>query len=114
MRKPAFGYPSRSEAVLAMRKQGHSTSDIADKLGIETKTVFALEHSAMRAQKRQRRPAEEHGRTVLFSVDVLDRLRPHAAKRGIHANHLARLIVETAIDEGLIDALLDDELEFDA
>lgn len=111
MKKPTLGYTSRSEAVLALRRQGQSTKHIADVLDIEPKTVLALEHSAMRAKKRQRRPAEEHGRTVLFPTDILDRLRPHAARRGIHTNHLARLIVETALDERLIDALLDDEAE---
>jgi len=47
--------------------------------------------------------------TGSFVVQRLDRLGPHAAKRGIHPNHLARLLVEMAVDEGLIDSILDDE-----
>lgn len=103
-----LGYPSRSDAVLALRGKGLTTRQIADQIGVEPKTVSALEHSALRSSKRRARPAEEHGRTILFPVDLLDRLRPAAARRGIHANQLARLIVETVVDDGLIDSVLDD------
>lgn len=109
--KPALGYSSRSEAVIALRRRNLSTDEIARQLGITTSIVTALEHSAMRSRTRQVLPASQHGRTVLFPIDVLDRLQPHAAKRGIHANHLARLIVETAVDEDMIDAILDDREE---
>jgi len=106
-RKPTLGYASRTDAVLALRAQRFSTEAIAARLGIETKTVSALEHSAGRP-KRAPRPIEELCRTVLFPIDVLDSLGPHAAKRNIHPNHLARLIVETVVDEKMIDAVLDD------
>jgi len=36
-------------------------------------------------------------------------LAPHAARRGVHVNTLARQIVETVVDERLVDAVLDDE-----
>lgn len=106
--KPSMGFSSRTAAVQALRRQGASTQEIADRLGIQHKTVTALEHSAGRAKKRAIRPAEEHGRTVLFPIDILDSLAPHAARRGIHPNTLARRLVETAVDEGLIDSILDD------
>lgn len=83
-------------------------------IGVSVKTVTALEHSALRSMKRAKRPAEEHGRTVLFPIDILDALAPHAAKRGIHPNSLARLIVETAVDDNLVDSILDDGEEDDA
>jgi transcriptional regulator len=107
--KKTLGYPSRTEAVLALRASGLSTRQIADRIGIAEATVTALEHSSGRANKRAARPSEVNGRTILFSRDVLDRLSPHAARRGIHPNHLARLLVEVAVDEGLIDNILDDE-----
>jgi hypothetical protein len=56
-------------------------------------------------------PAEINGRTILFPRDILDRLGPHAAKRCIHPNSLARMIVEIAVEEGLIDSILDDGAE---
>jgi DNA-binding CsgD family transcriptional regulator len=107
--KPCFGHPSRSAAVLAFRLANMTTRQIAEKIGIAESTVTALEHSALRSTKRAARPAEEHGRTILFPRDLLERLGPHAARRCINPNSLARLIVETVVDEGLIDNVLDDE-----
>lgn len=107
---PTLGYPSRTEAVLALRAQRLSTRQIAHAIGIEQKTVLALEHSAGR-KTRAPRPAEQLGRTIVFPVDVLDALAPHAAKRGVHVNSLARLIVTTVVDEDLVDSVLDDSDE---
>jgi hypothetical protein len=107
--KPTLGFSSRTEAVLALRAKGHTTNEIAARVGIDHKTVTALEHSAGRVKKRASRPAEMNGRTVLFPVDILDRLEPHAARRGIHRNSLARMIVEIAVEERLIDSIMDDE-----
>lgn len=107
--KQTLGYPSRTEAVLALRANGLSTRQIAERIGIQDQTVTALEHSSGRAKKRPTRPSEENGRTVLFPRRVLDRLGPHAAKRGIHPNHLARLLVEIAVDENMIDSIMDDD-----
>lgn len=109
--KRTLGFVSRTEAVLALRADGLSTRQIAARIGIEEKTVTALEHSAGRVKKRPSRPAEVNGRTILFPRDILDRLGPHAAKRCIHPNSLARMIVEIAVDEGLIDSILDDGAE---
>ena len=105
--KPTLGYASRTDAVCALREQGVSTPEIARQLGVQPKTVTALEHSAGR-RRCSPRPAEEMGRTVVFPIYVLDALRPHAARRGIHVNTLARLIVETVVDEAMVDAVLDD------
>lgn len=108
--KQTLSYPSRTDAVFALRRQGLSTAAIAEKIGIESKTVTALETSAAnkRWKRRAPRPSEELGRTVIFPVDVLDALGPHAARRNMHPNNLARLIVSTAVDEKMIDAILDD------
>lgn len=108
--KQTLGYPSRTAAVLALRAQGLRPAAVARKLGIPHKTVAALECSARRS-KRRARPAEENGRTVVFSTDVLDSLAVHAARRGIHVNALARRIVATVVDENIVDAVLDDGME---
>lgn len=107
--KPTLGYASRTDAVLALRAQGIQTREIARRIGIEPKTVAALEHSAGRARSgRAQRPHEEVCRTVLFPIEILDRLGPHAARRSMHPNRLARLIVEMVVDEKMVDAVLDD------
>ncbi|WP_327195940.1 hypothetical protein [Novosphingobium capsulatum] len=91
----------------ALRAQGMSTRQIGKTIGIEDKTVVALECSSGRP-RREPRVNEALGRTVVFPIDVLDSLGPHAARRCITVNHLARLIVSTVVDEGMIDAVLDD------
>lgn len=109
--KPCLGYPSRTAAVHGLRAQGLNTRAIASAIGIEHKTVIALEIGS--SKPRPHRPSEEMGRTVVFPVDVLNALGPHAARRGIHPNSLARLIVSTAVDENMIDAILDDAHDMD-
>lgn len=107
--KPCFGYPSRTAAVLAFRSGGMSTKQIADKIGIATSTVSALELGSGRPREiRRDRPSAPLGRAVMVPQDVLNALGPHAAKRNISVNHLARLIVSTVVDEGMIDAVMDD------
>lgn len=108
--KPALGYASRTDAVLALRAQGCSTRDIATRLGIQPKTVAALEVSATRSVQR-RNTEEPTGRLVLVPVDVLNSMRRAAYRRGLTPNQLARRIVESVVDSGLIDAVLDDAEE---
>lgn len=107
--KPTLGYPTRTAAVHGLRAQNLSTRQIAEAIGIEPKTVVALEAGSGRARPmRAERPSEQLGRTVVVPVDVLDALGPHAARRGMHVNTLARLIITTVVDEGMVDAVLDD------
>lgn len=106
--KATLGYSSRTDAVLALRAQRLTTAQIASRIGIAQKTVTALEHSAGRS-RRTPRSSEELCRTVLFPIDVLDSLGPHAARRGMHPNALARLLVEQVVDAKLVDAVLDDD-----
>jgi hypothetical protein len=103
-RKPTLGYPSRTEAVLALRKERLSTAAIAQRVGIEPKIVTALEASG----KRSRELASDGYRTVLFPPDLLRRLRPFAVRRDVSVNELARRIIEAAVDDGIVDAVLDD------
>jgi predicted nucleic acid-binding protein len=102
--KPCLGYRSRTAAVIALRSEGLTDSAISDRIGIPVASVAALGASG----RRRKRPAEAQGKTVLFPIDILDRLRPHAERRGVSCNELARRLVETAIDDGMIDAVLDD------
>lgn len=105
--KPCLGYPSRTQAVIGLRAQGMSTVQIADAIGIRTSTVAALEVGSSRPRPEPR-VREQMGRAVIVPIDVLGALGPHAARRNISVNHLARLIVSTVVDEGMIDAVLDD------
>lgn len=110
---PTLGYRTRTDAVVALRSQGLDTATIAARVGVEVKTVSALEASAARSKKRALRPAEEQGRTIVFPVDLLNELRRPAERRRIHPNRLVRLIVEAVVDGNLIDAVLDDDAYID-
>jgi transcriptional regulator len=105
--KPCLGYPSRTAAIHALRVQGLNTREIADAIGIKEKNVIALECSSGRARQEPRQRVQL-GRTMVVPVDVLDALSPHAARRGMTVNHLARLIVTIIVDENMVDAVLDD------
>lgn len=111
VKTPVLGYPSKTAAVIALRKEGLSTSAIARKLFIAPSSVSALEASHARSMhQRSDRPEKDHGRAVLLTPDVYRLLGPHAARRDMSVSHLARLIIETAVDEKMIDAILDDEV----
>lgn len=59
-------------------------------------------------QHRKGRPSEHNGRTVVVPIDVLDGLRPYAESRRISVNELVRRLLDTAVDEAMVDAILDD------
>jgi hypothetical protein len=107
--KFCLGYPSRTAAVMALRAEGVPTRVIASRIGIEPKTVTALEASAQRDSRTQRRETElPSWHTVAIDNDVLRALRPHALRRGLTVTALARQLLATLADDDLVDALLDD------
>jgi hypothetical protein len=119
-RIPTLGYPSRSEAVLALQARGQSDAQIARAIGIPAAAVSALANSALRSGKRQRhrldpdtlgqeRAEAADRRTVVFYTEALDRLQPAAAARGLHVNELVRLLIDTIVDGNLVGAVLDDQ-----
>jgi transcriptional regulator len=106
--KPVLGYPSRTAAVLAMRAEGKETHVIAKALGIPVKAVSALEHSAARYHRDQSASADRIQTVISLPWPVLVKLQPHADRRAITANHLARLLVLAVIRDDLVDAVMDD------
>lgn len=111
--KPTLGFPTRTAAIEHLRTEGMTAAQIARKIGIDVKSVSALEASAARKRGierpiRQAAPSTSKQHTVCIDNDVLRTLRPHAAKRGLSVNALARLLLATVADDNLVDALLDD------
>lgn len=93
---PTLGYPSRTEAVCALRVQGYRPARIGRILGMTQHQVSNLLQSDRRHQ-------------VNFPREVLKLLEPHAARRGMSVSGLAIAIVFAAAEDKLIDALLDDK-----
>ncbi len=104
--KPCLGYPSRTDAVLALRAKGLTNNQIALKTGISVSSVAALISG-----KKYKRPADLYQKTVRVDNDVLEALRPFAADRGIGVNQLCRNLLAAIADDELADAILDDALE---
>lgn len=102
---PTLGYPSRTDAVQALRAQGNATGEIAAKIGVTPQYVLAIEHSA-----KNRSPDRQAwtGRTIALSEKAIETLAPHAAARGTTAGELARRILDAVAAGGLVDAVLDD------
>jgi transcriptional regulator with XRE-family HTH domain len=104
--KPCLGYSSRTACALALQAKGIHYKEIARQIGIKDSTVAALLSGAKR-----KRPSVDHQRTVCIDSDVLDALRPAAARRGISVNNLCRQLIGCIADDDLADAILDDALE---
>ena len=112
MSKPCMGYPSRWQCAEALALEGHPPGVIAQRMGIKLTNVHSLLDYAKRKAEgsaRAPRPAEANARTVVVSKDVLEALRPHAARRGISVNELARRILAVVADDGIVDGVLDDQ-----
>ena len=105
-----LGYPTRTDAVIALRDEGLSTRDIARRVGIEPKTVTALEASrARKGCSPTPRARSEYRNVVPVDPETLSTLRPHAARRGISVNLLIQQLLMILADDDLVDALLDDD-----
>ncbi|MBD8686595.1 MULTISPECIES: hypothetical protein [unclassified Rhizobium] len=108
-RKPILGYPSRTAAVIDMRGKGLSISNIAERLSITSSAVSALEASNTRKETRR---AESFGieghRAVQLSNEAYRRLRPYAARRDMSVDNLVQMIIENAVTDDLVGAILDD------
>ncbi len=103
--KETLGFPSRTAAVMALRKQGLTTAEIGRRIGIEPKVVSALECSAAKWSSRADgaiavRPAAVIG---AISLNVRQLLRPHAARRGLSVDALVREIVDAVAHGQLVD-----------
>ncbi|MCK9551590.1 hypothetical protein [Aquamicrobium sp.] len=106
--KPTLGYGSRTEAVIALRREGMRPSAIARRLGIEVKTVAALECSARRSTSNPRADAGNRKNAVLITYDLRCHLREAARRRELSVEAVALRILETVAYSNLIDAVLDD------
>ena len=103
-----LGYPSMTAAILSLREDGKKTGEIAAAVGIPPARVTALELCAQRTKAR---------RTTLqldLPEYLLPRLAPHAIRRGMTSKGLAIRILEAALDDNLVDAVLDDRCDGDA
>lgn len=107
MGKETLGYPTRTAAVQALRREGRTTREIARAIGIEVKTVVALEVSANRWRTASATPAAAASFAVPLNTRI--RLRSAAARRNVSVDRLILMLVDAIAEGDLVDAVLDDE-----
>lgn len=104
---PTLGYPTRTAACAALEAEGLTSAQIGARIGIPATDV-----SALLCYSRGRSPdasiADEAGKPVRMPAGLLRRLQPAARKRGVSNETLAWMIVDAVVEDGLIDAVLDD------
>lgn len=96
--QPTLGYPSKSAAIIGLRREGLTEREISVKLGIKPNTVTSME---CRARQREK---------ALLKIDrnIYEDLRRVAWKRGITPEILGAKLLTVIVADGLIDAILDD------
>jgi hypothetical protein len=107
--KPCLGYPSRTSAAVGLAAKGFSTREIAARINAETPddpvtpTKVSRLLSAARHERVGSAPLQ-----VSLSPAGFQRLRAEAEARGSRSDYLARRLIEAALADNLIDAILDD------
>lgn len=95
--KPSLGYPSRTEAVLALRAQGIPQRAIAARLRISPSTVSALECAA------RKRSAN---RQIALPLNLWLDLHREAVARNTSIDSLTTALLSTIIYDKLFNAIL--------
>jgi hypothetical protein len=111
--KETLGYPSRTDAVLALRAMGLKPAVVAQRLGIPVKTVAALEASGRRRGQGSGVGSSRPRSAIEITADIREQLRSHARRRDTTVELLAASILQTVAFAGLVDAVLDDAEELE-
>lgn len=99
---PTLGYPSRWEAAAALRAEGLTARQVAERIGTTKSAAYQLFAYAKRG--RRKRPIQR----IHVPGKVLVALADSAKQRGMKPADLARAILETVAADGLVSAVLDD------
>jgi len=112
--KPCLNYPSRSDAIRALRAEGFSNRQIAEKTGIPLNNVCALvpmkpkPASVPIPRETGYRVGEQNVARIGLNFEIRQMLRPFAAKRNMSVETLITDLVEKIAEDGLVDAVMDD------
>ena len=91
-------YPTKSAAILAMKRQGMTERQIGRILNIKPNTVSSM---AVRAARREKRPID-------LGMNIYLDLQQAAAERGKTPHELATSILIAVISDDLFNAVLDE------
>lgn len=99
---PTLGYPTRYEAAAALRSEGLTVKQIAEKIGTSERAVDQLLAYARRG--RSKRETER----ICVPTATLVALAEPAKRRGMRPADLARRILAIVAEDGITGAILDD------
>lgn len=104
MTLPTLGYRTRTDAVMALKAQGHGTKAIAKMIGITRSNVEVF---ARHARRRGTLLPVQTMETVL-GKKVRDQLMADARKRRVTVDRLIVLLIIAIAEDNLVGAVLDD------
>lgn len=106
--KPCLGYPNRTLAVAALAARGLNSAQIVACINDETSDdpVDRRKVARLRHNGRERLPRKVLA--VRLKPPSFEALKAAALSRGTSSDLLARRLIEAALADNLIDAILDD------
>lgn len=116
--QPCMGFPSRSAAIRALRAEGLSNREIAERTGIPRSSIGALVPSTPRDRSVEALPKPAgfklgaHGHlSISVNIEIRQMLRPFAAKRGLTLESFITDMIEKIAEDGIADAVMDDGVQ---
>ncbi len=106
---PTLGYASRTDAVLALTRQGLGPREIAAKLEIDLDKVYALRASGRERIAPRLAPVNKPRRQIEIDSETLTALSRSAAARGVSVTELVRKLLAAIAEDDLVTAVLDDK-----
>ena len=106
--KPTIGYPTRTDAVRALRGQGLTDAQIGERIGVTAKHVANLVAGSGTADRRQVQSVDAPTPASLIVVPRLtrERLRIYARRRDISVDRLVLDLLDAIAEDRLVDAIL--------
>ncbi|WP_414461749.1 hypothetical protein [Hyphomicrobium sp. DY-1] len=109
--EPILGYPSKTAAVRDLfDNKKMKRREIAELLDIEISTVSSLIFYSKNGKRQD--PARADDRMMQMPGDLFALAKSDAERRRITPHELFRRIVRAVIEEGIVDAVLDDAEEY--
>lgn len=101
--RPTLGYPTRWQAVKALRDAGWSTSSIMEKLDLTATQVRQLDYYILGKTQKPKTT-----RTVALTEKTYQRLRNAAKVRGVTSDQLGERVLSIVLTDHLVGAILDE------
>jgi len=112
-RKPVLGYPSRTDAIVAMFEQGYTAKQIAEIINHASGGVDPIRWEVVHNLRYQRTGSENpsKGKTrlsVFLSIEVMQSLIIYAGQRKLTVPGLIEKLTNVVLQDDLLGAVLDD------